>query len=100
MLVSFKQPALLCCDNASARHIASNSSFHEHTKHIDLDCHLVPEILNQHLFHLLPITSSQQLADVFTKPLNAKPFSPTSLSMNFAPFIPKLMGVRVEVLDV
>ncbi|XP_058741841.1 uncharacterized mitochondrial protein AtMg00810-like [Vicia villosa] len=67
-------PANLYCDNASSRHIASNSSFHERTKDIDLDCHLVREKLQERLFHLLPVTSLQQLADVFTKPLDTTPF--------------------------
>lgn len=48
--VTFIQPSLLYCDNALTRHIASNSSFHERTKHIDLDCHLVWEKLHNGLF--------------------------------------------------
>ncbi|XP_073219465.1 uncharacterized protein [Cicer arietinum] len=49
-----------------AWHIAANSSCHECTKHIDLDCHIVRKKLQQKLIDLLPISFVQQLADVFT----------------------------------
>ncbi|XP_017416389.2 uncharacterized mitochondrial protein AtMg00810-like [Vigna angularis] len=59
-------PALYC-DNKSARHIAHNQSFHERTKHIKLDCHVVREKLQEHLLTLLPVRSDEQLADIFIK---------------------------------
>jgi len=65
----FEQPSLLYCDNDSARCIAANPVFHERTKHIKIDCNIVREKLKKGLIHLLPISTTEQLADIYTKAL-------------------------------
>ena len=72
--VPFKSPALVYCDSRSALYLASNPVFHERSKHIELDCHVVREKIRSGLIHLLPIRTHSQLADICTKALPPKQF--------------------------
>ncbi|CAM8966812.1 unnamed protein product [Rhodiola kirilowii] len=62
-------PIHLFCDNKAAIHIAHNPVFHERTKHVELDCHLVRSHVILKFILPLHINTSDQPADIFTKPL-------------------------------
>ncbi|XP_020229223.1 uncharacterized protein LOC109810225 [Cajanus cajan] len=72
--IPFTKCPVLYCDSQSALYIVANPVFHERTKLLEIDCHVVREKLLTGLMHLLPVSSSHQLADIFTKALSPRLF--------------------------
>ena len=74
MKVPLFEPTLLYCDNQAALHITTNQVFYEHTKHIEIDCPIVREKLQDGIIKSCYILTKMQLVDIFTKTLGRHQF--------------------------
>jgi hypothetical protein len=64
----------LLCDNESAIRLADNPSEHSRTKHIDIRHHFLRDHQQRGGIDIYHISTENQLADIFTKPLDEKRF--------------------------
>ena len=79
--ISSPFPMPMHCDNQTAIFIAGNSTFHERTKHIEMDCHYIRDKVMSGVISTPHVTSSHQLADVFRKSLAGISYHTTCTKM-------------------
>jgi hypothetical protein len=64
----------LLCDNESAIHMPHNPVEHSHTKHIDIRYHFIRDHQQKGDIEIAYVNTQNQLADIFTEPLDEKTF--------------------------
>ena len=64
----------LYCDNMSAINISKNPVQHSRTKHIDIRHHYIRDLVDDKVITLKHVDTEEQIADIFTKALDANQF--------------------------
>jgi hypothetical protein len=65
----------LQCGSTSAISVAKNLVLHSKTKHIEVRYHFLRDNAEKRKISLIHVPTHDQLADIFTKPLDQAPFT-------------------------
>jgi hypothetical protein len=83
--IKFKQVSLLC-DNESVVKLTNNLVQHARTKHIDVRHHFIRDHQQKGDICIESVGTDEQLADIFTKPLDEKRFYKLRNELNIHDF--------------
>jgi hypothetical protein len=72
--ISIVTPSIIYSDNQPAIRISENDSDHDRTKHIDIKHHFIRDLVKNKEIKLEWISTTDQLADIFTKALGINTF--------------------------
>ena len=72
--IQITEPISIMCDNTSAINISKNPIMHSRTKHIAIRYHFLKEKVAEGEVKLEFVPTSEQVADIFTKPLPKEVF--------------------------
>jgi hypothetical protein len=76
--------AKLWCDNIGAKYLSANLVFHARTKRIEVDYHFVRERVAMKLLDIAYVSTKDQVANGFTKPLPVRQLEMFKNNLNLA----------------